>query len=850
MRAGQPPDCASRSIAMQRAAMPGAVVHGPAVVPGVAACRLLVPLASLRLRCARYRINLVSMIWPLRFVLLCLAGSLFFAPARAAERVVLSVDRVMLDAQSPTPGRVARVDFQQGYATVPAVFVLPDESNGDPSTVRIVSVDTTGFEVLLAEPSSEDGATAPSTIEYLAVEPFARSTGGVELEAAVIPALATEEGKLIPGSGRQRVTFSRAKNGIPVVLAQLQSRNNQPGLAGGTAASPWITTLVVDADSTGFDIALERSEDGLPLVAPERVAWFAIDADVNFDFPDTDGVDVAARSTLTGNNVVGHDNGCRSQPLGRTFPVVPRLFGNKVTRNGPDGGWLRRCGVTRSAAELVVDEDRLSDSERSHTSERAGLVAFERDFTARREAPQTGRKPFDGEVGTAFLAAASGIPPAFTRVSFPNSFDAGVTPLVFATPTETDPAPATLRLRAVDATGFDVAALEPDGELGAHDAMTIDYVAVEPGTHRLDDGRRIEAGFVDTQAFQASGVGGTSWGALAFSAGLFSAPPALVTQIQTMANEPLPSATSRPFLTSAVRNLSTGGAELALERSEATSGAVVAPERIGWLATERAVRGVLLARDDATVSYDFSAGATVGGFDDGCFAVPFTSAFPTPPLMVADKNSRNGNNGGWLRRCSPPTTTSVGLHVDEDRFRDAERSHTAETTSVLAFGRGFDWGPSSPVIVLTKSSAVRLDPVNGTSSPKRIPGALVDYTIAATNTDKAATDADSVEIVDLLPEGLALFLGDLGGGAPFVFVDGAEASGLAFAFTAVDDPTDDVEFTADAAADPVDWNYQPSPVDGFDPLVDGFRIRLRGAFLGRTATTPPAFTLRYSVRVD
>ncbi|MEE4302215.1 MAG: hypothetical protein V2J24_22435 [Pseudomonadales bacterium] len=778
--------------------------------------------------------------------------------ARGADSVVLSVNRVTLEGPSSTVASVTRIAFQQPYATTPAVFVLPDERNPDPSTIRVLAVDTTGFDVAVLEPPGEDGRTASTSFDYFAVEPFARNVAGVEMEAGILSGFATEEGRFIAGGGTLTIDFARGKSGTPVVLAQLQSAANQPGipLQQGSdqrfVADPWMTALVERADASGFELAIERSEDSGALANPETIAYFAIDADVDFDFLDAGGTTVQARSTRTADVIVGHDNGCVGVPLGRSFAGTPRVFGSKNSRDGGDGGWLRRCESTADSVSLVVDEDRINDGERAHTTERAGLLSFQRDFTARRVAPRLAEKPFDGEVGSGFIPAASGSTARFTRVSFPNPFDPGVTPLVFTLPTEGDTAPATLRIRDVDRTGFDVAAVEPEGELGAHEAMTIDYVAVEAGTHRLDDGRRVEAGFVDSRAQQGTRLTGTSWDSIRFGANAFDAPPALLTQIQTVANEPTidPSGPSVPFLTSVVRTLDATGAEIALERSETIGGSVTVDERIAWFAAERGVRGTLVARDGTPVAYDFAAGAEVQGFDDGCDAVAFDGTFVSPPLAVADKNARNGNNGGWLRRCSPPGTTSIGLHVDEDRAGDAERTHIGEPVSVFAFERAFDWCPSEPEILLSKSSLVSADPVNGTSSPKRIPGALIDYTITARNADKAATDPDSVVVTDTLPPGLALFLGDLGSGSPFQFVDGDAASGLAFEFIAVDSPVDGVEFTDDASANPLDWSYQPVVVDGFDPRVEAFRIRLTGALAGQRGATAPSFSLRYRARVD
>ena len=782
-------------------------------------------------------------------LLIIAIGVLPGIPLAASDPIVLSVNRVALDPLGAAGPALTRVNFQQAYTVTPAVFILPDETNPDPSTVRIVSVDTTGFDAAVFEPANEDGSTSSTTIDYFAVEPFARDFGGIEMEAGIITGFGTEIGRNIGAIAPQAVSFSRAKNGTPIVLAQIQSAANQPAIRAGLPANPWMTASADNASSAGFDLAIERSEDSGALSTPETIAWFAIDANVDFDILDTSDAAVQGRSTLTPDTIVGHNNGCVTAALGRTFATAPRIFGNKNSRDGSDGGWLRRCSSNTDSVDLVVDEDRLADTERSHTTEEAGLLAFQRTFTALRTGPLSSQKPFNGEVGDAFIPAATVPPAQFTDVSFSEPFL--TPPLVFTIPTEVDPAPATIRIRNVTTDGFQVAAIEPEGEAGSHDPMTIDYIAVVAGTHRLDDGRRIEANFVDTARFQANQVAGASWDAIAFTVGYFTSAPAMITQIQTTANEPAidPSNPSQPFLTSVMRSITSTGADIALERSETSAGSITTNERIGWLAAETNVHGTLVANDGGTVEYDFSTGATVRGFDDGCFAASYFQPFTSAPLAVADKNDRLGNNGGWLRRCSGPASASVGLHVDEDRANDSERLHIAEPVSIFAFERAFDWAASEPDIVLMKSSLVLSDPVNTQSNPKRNPGALIDYTITATNLDKASTDPDSIVVTDLLPDRLELFLGDVAAGAPIEFDDGG-ASGLSFTFIAVDSPLDDLEFTDDAGASPIDWTYQPSVVDDFDPAVEGFRIRPSGAFAGQTGATPPSFDLRYRTRLD
>jgi uncharacterized repeat protein (TIGR01451 family) len=68
---------------------------------------------------------------------------------------------------------------------------------------------------------------------------------------------------------------------------------------------------------------------------------------------------------------------------------------------------------------------------------------------------------------------------------------------------------------------------------------------------------------------------------------------------------------------------------------------------------------------------------------------------------------------------------------------------------------------SSAGLIITKISEVIEDPFNGTTDPKAIPGATVEYTITVQNT--GAVDAEAVRITDVLNANLTLLLAQYSG---------------------------------------------------------------------------------------
>ncbi|QZD88938.1 DUF11 domain-containing protein [Qipengyuania aurantiaca] len=132
-------------------------------------------------------------------------------------------------------------------------------------------------------------------------------------------------------------------------------------------------------------------------------------------------------------------------------------------------------------------------------------------------------------------------------------------------------------------------------------------------------------------------------------------------------------------------------------------------------------------------------------------------------------------------------------------------------------------------VSVTKVSSVVSDPVNGSTNPKAIPGAVVEYLISVTNTGAEAADADSVSVTDDAPADAKMCLSTFGGGSgPIMFNAGTPSSGLSYSYLALDSAGDDLEFSSDGGAS---WSYVPSPdSDGCDANISNFRVKPGGSF--------------------
>lgn len=146
--------------------------------------------------------------------------------------------------------------------------------------------------------------------------------------------------------------------------------------------------------------------------------------------------------------------------------------------------------------------------------------------------------------------------------------------------------------------------------------------------------------------------------------------------------------------------------------------------------------------------------------------------------------------------------------------------------------------PATATLTVLKSSTIVSDPVNGTTNPKAIPGAVVRYDIVVTNTGTAAVDASTVVIADPLPPRVSLSVTP----PTVAFTNGTPASGLVF------NSATNVTYSNQTAGG-APYTYAPTG-SAFDANVRGIRIAPTGTMAGTTAAGSPSFTVSFLTRLN
>ncbi len=277
------------------------------------------------------------------------------------------------------------ITFRQTYDTAPLVFTLMDDRGGDPSSLRVININTTGFDIYTVEPDPQDGwHTKMAQIPYIAIEPGDHTfPDGTKILAGTV-ATDSFQSKILAGSSWEHVNL----NGFlttPVVLGQVQTKVNErtDQNVPDAVSQPWITTVIKGVGSSGFDIAMERSETTSGSVTnDETIAYLVMDSGLNGGnhyFGSSDATKIEYETIRSSDFIQGWDDGDYRVDFAKTYHD-PIVVATKNTRDGVDGGWLRRGDIHDDYITLQVDEDKAVDGERSHTTERAGIILFSDPF--------------------------------------------------------------------------------------------------------------------------------------------------------------------------------------------------------------------------------------------------------------------------------------------------------------------------------------------------------------------------------------------------------------------------------------------------------------------------------------
>ncbi len=288
--------------------------------------------------------------------------------------------------------------FRQTYDEVPLVFILANQQGGDPSTIIIQSISTTGFVYAQVEPddngpgggAGNDGPHVDmQNIPYIAIEPGVHTLpDGTLIEAGYISTNRFQS-RLIAGDSWETLSFRADFSAAPTLITQIQTMNNETVLTSAGPYNPfpnpshWMSAAVRNVNANTAEVAIERSETTLnTFTLTEDIGYLAFQPAYNGTFVDNSSNTIEVDSFNSGNVLDGWSDNCDNVSFPNISSNQRIAIASKITRNDNNGGWLRRCALANGSIGLTVDEDRAEDNERNHPNETASVLVFDRAFDA------------------------------------------------------------------------------------------------------------------------------------------------------------------------------------------------------------------------------------------------------------------------------------------------------------------------------------------------------------------------------------------------------------------------------------------------------------------------------------
>lgn len=314
----------------------------------------------------------------------------------------------------PTTSSECTIQFKNTYSQPPLVFLMPtiEKSNTNPakkttdlpSSLRVMNVSSTSADIrqFLAPSRNKSTSTgvifnkAPMVkIDYFVIEPgVIKLSNGTQIIAGRFDTKKTVH--RTDGHTFQRINFSDfglprfvpitgSSGQLPGVLTQIQSTNNvysSESRGHYIQAQPeWMTSVVKNVSLTSFKYAIELSETKDHTITENETVAFVAGMGRGY---------IDGKKFWLGSGKTADTNGsneriykpvideCQAYSnIEATFDSAPILIASKNTRDGNDGGWLRRCDLQADKVSFVIEEDMDSDKERGHKAETVGYFIFE-----------------------------------------------------------------------------------------------------------------------------------------------------------------------------------------------------------------------------------------------------------------------------------------------------------------------------------------------------------------------------------------------------------------------------------------------------------------------------------------
>lgn len=260
-------------------------------------------------------------------------------------------------------GTVVSLDYD--YSS-PVIVATPNYGQGvNPGVVRLDNVGGNSFELKVVTPGGApmDGVS----VHYVVVEEGNYDLpGGLKMEAYSFESTLVDYKNSWVGQERTYVNSYTS----PVVMGQVMTSNDPDWSVFWNSS---VDSRTNPPSSSGFKVGLHVGEDPDITRVAETIGYIVIESGAG----EIDGL--AFEAGVGGDTVSGYQNSPPYTYTLNTLTDPETAVVGLTAMDGNDGGWAILHGdnaVGERTIELAIDEDQLSNSERSHTFEQVAYLVL------------------------------------------------------------------------------------------------------------------------------------------------------------------------------------------------------------------------------------------------------------------------------------------------------------------------------------------------------------------------------------------------------------------------------------------------------------------------------------------
>ena len=287
------------------------------------------------------------------------------------------------------------VTLDRSYTSM-VVVLTPNYSDADaPMVARLQNASGNSFQVKLDRADGQTGSTSEVFgVHYMVVEEgvYTEAKHGVTMEAVKYTSTVTDENNSWVGEAR---VYQQAYS-QPVVVGQVMTDNDAWSVfwaCGASRTAPPSASALKVGKMVGEDPDATRADETIGYVVVESGTWTL------------DGESFVAG--LGADTIKGVDDAPAYTYSFAELPSITAAVASQAAMDGGNGGWAVLYGndpVSTTTINLAVDEDRMKDSERKHTSEQVAFIVFDPSVETAAAADQVLAQGVDTSAVSLYLA--------------------------------------------------------------------------------------------------------------------------------------------------------------------------------------------------------------------------------------------------------------------------------------------------------------------------------------------------------------------------------------------------------------------------------------------------------------